>query len=1222
MKSIVFLLAAGSLFGGQSIVLNGAQASNGSFPNRSKGLPWRAEFYLHDWAPTAQIIHLVNAGGVGLQIDLYNLPGNLFLQSFSWWDTGGSVCQIGLGSLSPQGLYVRVQRDPATKTSYCEAWDTTGARIHSSTHPYTSDNDTFNATGATIGDINSTGSASLGFLRIESTLLPINSRMPVTADNTDTLLHWKFDGSLSDSSGQGYSATVSSGQIAFAATPNQNVISVLKTLGSPTWANWTSLRAGAPGQLDGTASFSQADASPNVSYFWQCLSGPSVPLWDNRGSGMPTLTGLVFGTYNFALSVTDTAGKGSTSTVQVGAVATDAKGVVVNADPNVDRLFGPMIAFGKNPWGYADERALTATTLRTAAYKTQQLDPPSWETPSAGKVTYTFNGAGPAGAASTTLCAAIPNATATTVTVCDATKLDLTSLPTRILVGGSAREEIRICSASGNVLTACYDGRGWNQGGSYLIAGAQAWSNGTPVGQMKVGGNGTAFLSTICLSGTGPSGTVAYHSGTVAVTHGSASIIGVGTSWSTGNNVIAGYAVRILATHGGTPFVFSAYITNVSDATHITMNRIYPSDADDGSFSYSVIAADIRQMVLHYNRATDGSDSKLYFYTSGCESDTNAYLFSGHDIAGLNGTVQSQKAYSYMDGFGYASAFGVNFYGEDLAHRVLYYRSGWQPALDAANVMGDNFVKSPVVAGGDAGGIPLLLGGGVIGGFVSAILTGRTSWSDLRGLARMGSIGGSGCNDFDTRDSSYLGTWLTLAALYDPDPAQRSSWKASLGTLNGRDNSCKGSDNSWANGFLFNSGNYPALTMTTGSAIATGANLPSSMCLGKATGTLNATNGSATVSGTGFIAGNKIVIIGVRNSAAYVGVFRYQLNSPTSITLAALWPGDTAAGLSYMIEGPSSLGYDGDFLATIGQSANDPQLRKIWSCVWNNAGQITLNRAWDGPAGTEYLFKYVLAGFGQQPYMLGIKTLQMEYGSQIDDPALASGYAALDSAAAAWIHDVGYDPVTQGMHYGRIYGGCEPSTTPPASPLFDSRTPNCNNGLDPASVRTSRVLTAEASHGLRVYYESAPSQARKDWGDQAYGSIWGYAPYTTGGVYADSNYVRDENSNGSLGGYKWTGFFFGMGMSHQWPAVRLGGVAPAANRTIPVAFNLASVPNAAKITVILTAPSGAVQRVTCSSSPCVVSGDARQGNHLIQVQYLSAGNIVLASGEQQIAAVP
>jgi hypothetical protein len=71
-----------------------------------------------------------------------------------------------------------------------------------------------------------------------------------------------------------------------------------------------------------------------------------------------------------------------------------------------------------------------------------------------------------------------------------------------------------------------------------------------------------------------------------------------------------------------------------------------------------------------------------------------------------------------------------------------------------------------------------------------------------------------------------------------------------------------------------------------------------------------------------------------------------------------------------------------------------------------------------------------------------------------------------------------------------------------------------------------------------------------------YGSIWGYSPWTTGGVYSDSNYVRDENSNASLGAYKWTGFFFGIGMADSWPAVRLT-VAPSSGFSVGIGGKVA-----------------------------------------------------------------
>jgi hypothetical protein len=159
--------------------------------------------------------------------------------------------------------------------------------------------------------------------------------------------------------------------------------------------------------LDGSSSYSLADASSAVSCLWQQIGGPSSVVWTNPTSLVAMFSGLIFGTYDFSLQVRDVAGNTATAPIQIGAVATDDNGVVVNADPNVDLIFGPMIAFGKNPWGYADERAMTATQLRMAAYNAQGLNPPSWTTAATGAVSYTFNGMGPAGAPATTLSSAI-----------------------------------------------------------------------------------------------------------------------------------------------------------------------------------------------------------------------------------------------------------------------------------------------------------------------------------------------------------------------------------------------------------------------------------------------------------------------------------------------------------------------------------------------------------------------------------------------------------------------------------------------------------------------------------------------------------------------------------------------------------------------------------------------------------------------------------------------
>ena len=64
--------------------------------------------------------------------------------------------------------------------------------------------------------------------------------------------------------------------------------------------------------------------------------------------------------------------------------------------------------------------------------------------------------------------------------------------------------------------------------------------------------------------------------------------------------------------------------------------------------------------------------------------------------------------------------------------------------------------------------------------------------------------------------------------------------------------------------------------------------------------------------------------------------------------------------------------------------------------------------------------------------------------------------------------------------------------------------------------------------------------------------MYGYCPWTQAGFYCDGNYlsVATNLGNNYLAIFKWSGFFFGMGMAHEWPAVRtymlnstLGGIS-------------------------------------------------------------------------------
>lgn len=59
--------------------------------------------------------------------------------------------------------------------------------------------------------------------------------------------------------------------------------------------------------------------------------------------------------------------------------------------------------------------------------------------------------------------------------------------------------------------------------------------------------------------------------------------------------------------------------------------------------------------------------------------------------------------------------------------------------------------------------------------------------------------------------------------------------------------------------------------------------------------------------------------------------------------------------------------------------------------------------------------------------------------------------------------------------------------------------------------------------------------------------------------------------------------------------------------------------SATKVRVTITQPSGATATNTCSADTCTVSGlDTRQGSTaLMKLEYLSSGDVVLASGDQQ-----
>ena len=1319
---LLFLLSTAGVFAGQSVGYGPRLLYSGTpIPNTPAN---RVEFYIHDWS-SSSTTHLISSGATGWIA--YTQPGdpaNVTLLIYNQWESDGKLAQIRIGSLSKHAVYVRCQHDPVKKLDLIEAWDTDGNRIANNSLSYGSE--TPAGTDFQMG-FGGEPTLSVGFMRAHSTLVPLNSRPPVTADDTARLFEWKFDGSLNDASGNGHSAIMLGGTPVFTSTPYQNIAAVIKTKGAPSWSNVVTLRAGYPATLDGNGSFSQSDASNAVACFWQQLSGPSAAQFSSRNSCTPVVTGLVFGDYLMQLTVTDGEGRAITTAADIGAVAMDSKGVVVNADPKVDELFGNMIAFGKNPWGFADYWAHRAMTLRKADYDSSGWTALQWERTGAGTVSYYWNGVGyyPANATlGSTLVSAI-TPTAATLTVSDAGKLDLTQLPTRVLLlpghYSSVSEEVRICGVTGNTLTVCYDGRGQSP---------LSWSSGALVAQAKVTGNATHFLTDavapVCQVGApGPPGPASFSTGSVQLAAGSAIMTGLGTHWSsaTGEQTpTPGDFVRVAATHGGVPFQFiaqnrtggalaaaavsagviSSVVTlygqvgqnytpgqlsvvildptgsgavvtanvtggsitsftvsnggaNYSNPTvliqpsAIALNRPYPADADSGTFSGYAIMPGSRTLVLRSQHAVDASGTgEAMWNSTGCESETAVYLnpttngnsfAGGHDLPALDGTLQSGYQYSVTDSNGWvnhSSTGGISFYGESLGSRALYYRSGLKSALDAANVIDDNLIKSPWANRDVAGGPTLLVGGAAIGAFTSGILTGRVPWSDLRSYAANGEYtingvynnGTQNCEYDDTRDTGYAYAWVILSAIYDPDISPggfRSRWRNDLLKMKANDTACKGSDGSWANGFYWNRGFGP-VTLTTNSTAVTGSGLPPTACTGVAAGSGSVTKGSAALTlltGTFPVTGaNTLVVTGTLDGNAFTGSYLYS-GSGSSVTLSVLWPGDSG-NVTWMAVNIPDLSTNSGAMSTFATDSSDyASLKNNHACIWNSATSLTLDHPWKGATGSSY-FGYLsnLAGFGQQPFMLGIKTYGMGLLAAASDPALASvsdAYKGFNREATQWIHDKGVDANTFTTNYGRVFPFCEPTTTA-SSPAFDVRTPGCNYGTSLVGKAIGREQNQELGNAVANFYQYNPGPASKSWGDSVYGAVWGHPAYNTGGVFQDeATDAANIGFTNLLDVYihagKWYGFFAGMGMLHRWPAIRLGGAEPAINRTVYIPFSVAGIPNATQARIALTHPNGAVSTQYCATSPCAVAVDARSGSVLMKLDYLNAAGTLVAPGD-------
>lgn len=268
-------------------------------------------------------------------------------------------------------ILIRVQRDVANSRYTLEACNATGGGCLSGYASIVS----FGPASWAGKSLWVGSGGDVGFLRWFSNVVPVGTPIPIGGVVGD-LADWEFEGNLLDSSGHGLNFGFGSGASAvYAATPAYPP--------SCSAGAQQTFRAGHPGSLDATGSYA-LDGGTFLSYMWQLASGASTLTWSNHGAAKPQVRGLVFGTYVFQLTVTDSSNQSSVCTVKDGAVATDDNDIVITNNTAVDTLLGPMVRYGANPWPWFDNRHKQAADNESSQLNT--YFPAWWDTPGPGVI--------------------------------------------------------------------------------------------------------------------------------------------------------------------------------------------------------------------------------------------------------------------------------------------------------------------------------------------------------------------------------------------------------------------------------------------------------------------------------------------------------------------------------------------------------------------------------------------------------------------------------------------------------------------------------------------------------------------------------------------------------------------------------------------------------------------------------------------------------------------
>jgi len=1201
------LLISVTLFAGNSfIATNGGLAFGVTDP--STNTSFRIETQLHGITLPGSAGKVFDFAGTGFAITI-NANGQVGWDSYHD-NLGGGTCNTTITGMT--NALLRFQRDTANQILICEAWNYDGTLYNSSQVAIPGPR-SWTFSGAGIG---SGGTADIGFLRIWSTLVAAGSKPPTTANSGD-LLELKFDVfPLIDSSGHQTVSCLGGGggcpgsSAILTPTPNQVAVSLPKTANTPNWTNWISLRAGVNNQLDGNNSYSLADSSDVVSCFWQELSGPTIVNWiSTHASCIPTFTGTVTGTYNWQLTATDVNNSIATASLQSGVVSTDSNYSVIYPDSRLDKILGPQIAFGHNPWEWFDYRNLANYHVFADQY---EVNGGTWRSEWNQTAVKTYY-ASPFSAFSGTI---------------------------YFPPGGGLSPSTTESDVYGNFISIT------NINHLFVLAkngisGGNAWTL-----TFRKNGVDTAVTCTVDVnsgfSGAFPSCSDNTHNFTFTSTDNiDIKLTTTGTPPSVSFDITFGDAIP----RNGT--VFATNSTSVINGIGTNFKDVFCGGTTKGNAFMAVVPLvplGGSQAPQVYNRPIDI-----------CTSNTLASFDSGFgwDLATINspgvpwGTFRGCYDCGVWVGSGNnPSGSNLNFYDSAMGHYALYYRSGWTPAQTSASWLADRWYWGP--AASTSGAVPR--DQSMAGSIIHALFDTPTydMWPTLRHNAAQFGLGGvPGDPISDVREQAYGMINYAWLGLFDPDPTNKTN---ALNTVVTGANlwlpDQQPNGNFINNEFEGDTGH--AFQVTQGSDVATvvfGGTVNSNYCGGISTNTgtiaLGVDRNSLVGTGTNFVgtAGQYIMLSGTLNGqpwsmdtiicpqggAATTACASAPAPTSTTLYMADPWRGDIGGMSSTRWQimsspPPANIYYESFFAKTdINNVLVQPfviDTDNWYWCTYTDPTHIRLSTVYTADTSGGNIYRRPtwqnLTGRGSQPYQVGIVTMDLRASAESltsFSPSLSTQLRTAVNNQASWLPLYGTSPATKGLYYGAAnFSNCQNLGT-----YFGAlECAQAYNGIGVSSNSSNeRSYIPEAMNAYVWQYLSTLNPSVKTTGDTNYTAQWSY-PGFAAPFPGDGNFAQLADATAIT--TKAYGQVYGQGQGAQWPSARNGGVTPPDLVSFTRSFSLAAVLHAVSVNMRIKQPSGVETVTNCTVSPCSLTADRREGSVYIQTDYLNGSSQVIASG--------